>query len=309
MFSLVMPTFNRAPILARTLTHLFGLESIAECEVIVIDDGSTDETPKLLDRIQRAQSNLKVIHLSNGGPARARNAGVKAATRERILFIDDDVFPRAGMLQHHARLLDDGYTGSQGILVWHPDIEITPLIQYIDSRGSQFAFDQVEDASRLSFAHIYTGNCAIVRKAILDAGGFDETFFEKRLAFSAFEDTILGFQLEKQGAKLALNRDALADHLHDMNEESYLRREYKVGYNIGRLQQQYPRIAAELGLANKGRRFALGQYRVLQAMNGSALAQLVPGYSRRMRLRHREAFFRGFLQFQQEQGTAQGDGA
>jgi len=307
MFSLVIPTYNRAPILERTLAHLFALDGTSKCEVIVIDDGCTDATADLLKHMMRSHSDiLKVITLSNGGPARARNAGVEAAQRDRILFIDDDVFPRPGMFNAHARLLDQGYTGSQGLLQWHPEIQITPLIHYMDSRGSQFAFDQVKDPGRLSFAHVYTGNFAVLRSAIVKAGGFDETFFEKKLAFSAFEDTILGFQLEQNAAQLALNVDAVADHLHDMNEAMYLRREYKVGYNIGRLQEKYPAIAKALGLGGKGRHFPLSQYRILRAINSPLLSQLIPGYAVRMRLRHREAFFQGFLQFKEAQITQRG---
>ena len=300
MFSLIIPTYNRAPILERTLAHLFSLDGITQCEVIVVDDGSTDGTAAVLQRMAvSAPCVFSSITLANGGPARARNAGVRAARFDRILFIDDDVFPRQGMLQQHARALDEGYTGSQGLLLWHPEIRITPLIQYIDSRGSQFAFDQVQNPRQLSFAHIYTGNFAVLRDAILEAGGFDESFFEKRLAFSAFEDTVIGFQLQKNGARLALNVHAAADHLHDMNEESYLRRESGVGYNIGRLQQRYPSIARALGLQKKGQLFAAGQYQVLRTINSSLLARLIPGYAIRMRLRHREAFFHGFLQFKQ----------
>jgi glycosyltransferase involved in cell wall biosynthesis len=300
MFSLVIPTYNRAPILERTLAHLFSLDRISECEVIVVNDGSTDDTEAVLQRAaDSAPCVFSFVTLLNGGPARARNAGVRAARFDRILFIDDDVFPQPEMLQQHARALDDGYAGSQGLLLWHPEIRVTPLIQYIDSRGSQFAFDQVKDPRQISFAHIYTGNLAVLRSAILEAGGFDESFFEKHLAFSAFEDTVFGFQLQNIGVRLALNVHAIADHLHDMNEASYLRRESGVGYNIGRLQQKYPSIARALGLQKKGRLFAASQYQFLRALNSSLLGRLIPGYAIRMRLRHREAFFHGFLQFKQ----------
>lgn len=298
MFSIVMPTYNRAAILERTLTHLFRLDETGRCEVIVIDDGSNDETPDVLRRMRIEHPDiLTVITLANGGPARARNAGVAAAKRDRILFIDDDVFPRPGMMEAHTRLLDRGYTGCQGLLLWHPEIARTPVIRYMDSRGSQFAFDEVKDAESLGFAHVYTGNFAVVREAVCEAGGFDESFFERRLAFSAFEDTILGYQLEKRGARLVLNSEAIADHLHDMDEETYLRREYKVGYNIGRLQESYPEVAQALHLAHKGRTLPRTQYRALRALSASRLMQWIPSYGLRMRLLHRQAFFKGFLQY------------
>lgn len=297
MFSLVIPTHNRAPILKRALEHLLALEGIRSCEIIVINDGSTDATASVLEHYtQRAPSILRVITVTNGGPAKARNAGVAAAKFDRILFVDDDVFPRQGMLQRHWEMLDAGYTGSQGLLLWHEEIAITRLIQYIDSRGSQFAFDDVKDPTHLGFAYVYTGNFAVLRSAILAVGGFDEHLFDRQLAFSAFEDTVLAYQLQKNGARLALNREAIADHLHGMTEEQYLRREFNVGCGIARLQQMYPEITKALGLEQKGRLVKL-QASLLHPINASRFGRKLLGYSLSMRLRHREAAYRGYLQY------------
>lgn len=295
MFSLIIPTHNRAPVLRRSLAHLLTLEGIQNCEVIVVNDGSSDDTAAVLDHFRQAAPQLvRPVTITNGGPARARNYGVKAATNERVLFVDDDVFPRPGMLQSHWRLLDAGYTGSQGLLLWHEDVAITPLIRYIDSRGSQFAFDRIKDVNSLDFAYVYTGNFAVLRSAVLQAGGFDESF-----EFSACEDTVLGYHLQETGAKLALNQEAIADHLHDMTEDAFLRREYKVGYSIGRLRQKYPAIARSLGLERKDF-LVQEQVQVLRTVNAAAIVRSLAGYTLSMRLRHREAFYSGFLRFKQE---------
>ncbi len=301
MFSLVIPTHNRAPILRRMLEHLFTLEGIAECEVIVVNDGSTDGTAAVLEAYRlKFPDVLRTYETANGGPARARNHGLRAAQRDRVLFIDDDVFPRQGMFHRHKRLLDDGYTGSQGLLVWHPDITITPLIRYLDSRGTQFAFDQIKDPARLSFAHVYTANFAVSKQALLDIGGFDEQFFDRGTAFGAFEDTILAWALQQNGAKLGFNRDAVADHLHDMTEEAVFRKERKVGYFIGHLKARYPAIAHALGYGRRGGFLNEMQVPVLGVINQSRFLRDVFGYSLSMRLRHREAFCRGLLQFERE---------
>jgi glycosyltransferase involved in cell wall biosynthesis len=299
MFSLIIPTYNRAPILRRMLEHLFTLEGIAECEVIVVNDGSTDGTAAVLEEYRlRFPDVLRTCTISNGGPARARNHGLRTAQRDRVLFIDDDVFPREGMLHSHKRLLDDGYTGSQGLLLWHPEIAITPLIHYLDSRGTQFAFDRVKDPASLSFAHVYTANFAVTKKALAGIGGFDEQFFDRAMAFGAFEDTILGYALQQNGARLGFNRDAVAGHLHDMTEDAVFRREQKVGFYIGRLKDRYPAIAKALG--HEGRSFLIpSQARILGLINKSFLRDVF-GYSFSMRLRHREAFCRGLLQFERE---------
>jgi glycosyltransferase involved in cell wall biosynthesis len=301
MFSLIIPTYNRAPILRRMLQHLFTLEGIAECEVIVVNDGSTDGTTDVLEEYRlRFPGVLRTCQTTNGGQARARNHGIRVAQRDHILFIDDDVFPREGMLQSQKRMLDGGYTGSQGILHWHPEITITPLIRYLNSRGTQFAFDQVKDPAKLSFAHVYTANFAVSKKAVVDIGGFDERFFDKAMAFSAFEDTILGYTLQQNGAELGLNRDAVADHLHDMTEEAVFRREQKVGFFVGRLKARYPSIAQSLGYGRRGGFLNRMQAPVLGAINRSGFLRHVFGYSFSLRLSHREAFCRGLSQFERE---------
>ena len=299
-FSLIIPTFNRTSTLKRMLQHLLTVDGIHGCEVIVINDGSTDGTAEVLAEYLRIMPTLlRVITISNGGPARARNAGVEAAKNERILFIDDDVFPRPDMLYAHWNMLDDGYDGSQGLLLWHQEITMTPLINYIDSRGSQFAFEQIEHPEDLGGEHIYTGNFAVRREVVLQAGGFCERLFDRKLAFSAFEDTVLGWLMKRQGAKFSLNRAAVADHLHHMNEKEYLRREYNVGSGVAQLERLFPDIVQDLGLKPQGGFISL-QAGILGAVTALPALRHVIGYRASMRLRHRGSFLRGYRRYEKE---------
>lgn len=305
-FSLVTPTFNRASTLKRMLQHLRTLDGVDGCEVIIINDGSTDGTADVLaDYLQMMPNLLRVITLSNGGPARARNAGVEAAKNERILFIDDDVFPHPDMLHQHWNMLDSGYDGSQGLLLWHQEIEMTPLISYIDSRGSQFAFKQIEHPEDLGGEYIYTGNFAVRRDAVLQAGGFCERLFDRKLAFSAFEDTVLGWSMKKKGARLGLNRAAVADHLHHMNETGYLRREYNVGSGVAQLERLFPEITHDLGLKPRGRFIGL-QVGLLGVVNALPALRHVIGYQASMRLQHRASFLRGYRRYEKEYPVSKG---
>jgi glycosyltransferase involved in cell wall biosynthesis len=299
-FSLVIPTFNRAAILKRMLQHLRTVRGIDGCEIIVINDGSTDDTAEVLaDYHQMMPTLLRVITISNGGPARARNTGVEAARNERILFIDDDVFPHSDMLYEHWRMMDSGYQGSQGLLIWHEEIVMTPLISYIDSRGSQFAFDEIEHPEELGGEHVYTGNFAVYRDVVLQAGGFCEQLFDRRLAFSAFEDTVLGWLMKKKGARLGFNRAAVADHLHHMSEKEYLKREYNVGSGAAQLERLFPEISQDLGLRPRGRFIDL-QIALLRMVNTLPALRRVIGYRASMRLRHRSSFLQGYRRYQKE---------
>lgn len=86
--AVVMPTHNRATLVRRAIESVFA-QTMTEFELIVVDDGSTDETMAVLRAIE--DERLKVIHLPRaGGACRARNLGVEEATADVVTFLDDD---------------------------------------------------------------------------------------------------------------------------------------------------------------------------------------------------------------------------
>jgi hypothetical protein len=84
-----------------------------------------------------------------------------------------------------------------------------------------------------------------------------------------------------------------------MTEDSYLYREYKVGYAIGLLREKHPEIARSLGLDRKDF-LAEPQVNLLHLVNAASIVKKLFGYSLSMRLRNREAFYRGFLLFKRD---------
>jgi glycosyltransferase involved in cell wall biosynthesis len=85
--SVIMPVFNGAA----TLTD--AIESIRAqgipVEIIIVDDGSTDETPRVLEALQRS-GRVTAVRQDNGGPAAARNRGLSLARAPFVAFLDDD---------------------------------------------------------------------------------------------------------------------------------------------------------------------------------------------------------------------------
>lgn len=92
-FSIIVPTFNRAERLGQLLNNLSRMNyPLRDFEVIIVDDGSTDKTKQVVSLFNN-KFNLKYIHLSNSGPAIARNKGISLAKFRYIAFIDDDCLP------------------------------------------------------------------------------------------------------------------------------------------------------------------------------------------------------------------------
>lgn len=89
--SVVIPTYNRRERLAQALASVLQQTRPVD-EIVVVDDGSTDDTREMLDEFVRQHSEMSVlvIHQENRGPSAARNAGMYAASGDLIAFLDDD---------------------------------------------------------------------------------------------------------------------------------------------------------------------------------------------------------------------------
>lgn len=87
--SFVIPVYKVERYLHTCVTSIFD-QSYKDIEVILVDDGSPDNCPKLCDEIAQSDSRVKVIHKRNGGLSSARNEGLKVATGEYVVFLDSD---------------------------------------------------------------------------------------------------------------------------------------------------------------------------------------------------------------------------
>ncbi|WP_321777710.1 glycosyltransferase family A protein [Sulfurimonas sp.] len=110
--TVVVPTYNRYKVLKRALASIY-LQTYQPKEVIVIDDGSTDETPQ----ITKDFPNIKYIYQKNAGVSSARNLGVKNAKYEWIAFLDSDDEWHEDKLQEHL----DFHTNNQNIFMSYTD--------------------------------------------------------------------------------------------------------------------------------------------------------------------------------------------
>jgi peptidoglycan/xylan/chitin deacetylase (PgdA/CDA1 family)/glycosyltransferase involved in cell wall biosynthesis len=190
--SIVIPTFNRREMLARTLPHLLHQDfPEKDYEVIVAVDGSTDNTVDMLRSIV-APCRLKVVEQRHSGPATARNNAVHAASGALLLFIDDDLVCGKSLVREHvAAHCGPQYRVSHGPIFVSAKSPRTlaglARARSFESRHLHF----VQDPS--GQIGLYTQiNFCIPRELFLTLGSFDSWF-------NVSEDTELGVRLLKRG--------------------------------------------------------------------------------------------------------------
>ena len=131
--SVIIPVYQTAATLERCVRSVTASPCPDNMEIILVDDGSTDGSAALCDRIASADSRVKVIHRSNGGLSAARNTGLDTATGSYIAFIDSDDEYLPGTLLKNMNILtaDDGiglaefpvsvHHGSQRQYIYSPE--------------------------------------------------------------------------------------------------------------------------------------------------------------------------------------------
>jgi glycosyltransferase involved in cell wall biosynthesis len=104
--SVIVPTFNRAGLLRQALDSV-QMQSLSDWECLVVDDGSTDQTPDVVGARAEADPRIRAVPIEHGGtPGRGRNAGIAGSRGELVAFLDDDDEWMPGKLERQVSLLD-----------------------------------------------------------------------------------------------------------------------------------------------------------------------------------------------------------
>ena len=206
--SVVVPVYNAAGTILRTVEALRA-QTLPPCEVLLVDDGSTDETPALLRDLPPP---IRTIRQANGGPAAARNAGIRAASGEFVAFTDSDCLPTPDWLRHLAAGLDAPDVAGAGGPVRGVDATLTG--QYVDAIG---LLDPLPDESG-AIPYLITANACFRREALVRAGLFDERFRKP-----GGEEPELCLRIRKLGYRFQAVDAAVVHHHHRQTPGSLLR--------------------------------------------------------------------------------------
>lgn len=98
MISIIVPVYNVEQYLKKCVESLIN-QTYKDIEIILVDDGSTDNSGNICEELSKTDARIKVIHKSNGGLSSARNAGIDVAKGKYLAFVDSDDFVELNMYE------------------------------------------------------------------------------------------------------------------------------------------------------------------------------------------------------------------
>ena len=203
--SVVIPTYNRRPILEKCLDALERQRfegGLDQYEVVVVDDGSTDGTPAWLREQVVRFPHVRLVEQQHGGPAEGRNRGVDHAKGDVIVFIDSDLVVTESFLACHAKALQQSWE-QRGNRLCFTYGAVVNTANFADPTSERH---KLRD---LSWAYFATGNVAIDRGVLERSGLFDCSF-----RLYGWEDLELGERLRRMGVALIKCPEAVGYHWH-----------------------------------------------------------------------------------------------
>lgn len=224
--SVVVPVFNGARDVEALATALENLQPVgAGLEVVVVDDGSIDDTA-----VRLASHPVRVLRQPRRGPAAARNTGWRATMGEVVLFTDADCRPPPDWVVQLVGGFDSPEVGAVAgsYSAANPEVSLAAWIQAEIRRRHLRMPRYVRSAGSFNLA---------VRRCALDGvGGFDE-----RYPRASGEDTDLSYRLLAAGWRIRFLPDCQVAHRHPERLGPYLRTQARHGFWRGRLYRRHPR--------------------------------------------------------------------
>ena len=243
LVSVIIPTYNRRDVLARTLDSLRQQSLPPQSfEVVVVDDGSTDGTGGIAD--QTFPFTFRYVRQPNQGASAARNHGAETSRGDILVFLDDDIslcFRALGILEQvvtqHARTIILGT-----LLV--PGVPAGPSkLSHIEALLTSDERPDTED-KYVHFTGCMTGLLAVRRKDFFELGRFQDPTG----GWPNWDDVDFGYRAHRAGYRLLRSHQAQAIH-YDSSTATLQRttvRWYNASRSAARLFQRYPELRPEL---------------------------------------------------------------
>ena len=235
MVSVIIPVYNVQMYLAECVDSVIN-QTYKNLEIILVDDGSTDESGKICDQYSEIDSRIHVIHKKNGGLSDARNAGIQVSTGKYLSFIDsDDYLERTALEQM-----------MQAILISHSEIAICNIMRFYDDGCTEEFYNPTDNQEVLEGIRRFdTLNQPSVCNKLFDAKLFanisfpygkfyEDTYVYHELLYKADKVVLTGKTgyryLSRKGS--ILGRSQFSNRFFDFIEAVYMRADFLIKRDI-----------------------------------------------------------------------------
>jgi cellulose synthase/poly-beta-1,6-N-acetylglucosamine synthase-like glycosyltransferase len=227
--SVVVAARNAGRTIGGCLESLLGQSEPQErYEVIVVNDGSTDDTRQVVQGYE-----VTLLDQPQKGPAAARNRGVAASSGEIVLFTDADCVPDGRWIEEMVRPFEDpGISGVKGVYRTRQGGIVPRFVQC----EYEERYEKMARLKQIDFIDTYSAGYR--RDVLLNAGGFDTAYPN-----ASVEDQELSFRLAERGHRMVFNPRAVVCHQHLQTLRAYFRRKFNIGYWKVRVLIRHPQKA------------------------------------------------------------------
>ncbi|WP_285118461.1 glycosyltransferase family 2 protein [Lactococcus petauri] len=153
-FSIIIPVYNSEKYIEKCVSSITH-QTHQDLEILLIDDGSTDNSGNICDELSKSDSRIRTIHQENGGTSKSRNTGLKEATGDYVMFMDNDDLwsTKNGLTAINNQLLES----KADVLIFDSAIERNGNVNYIGK--SDFSRDKVlKQPTEVALKELIIGN-------------------------------------------------------------------------------------------------------------------------------------------------------
>ncbi len=247
--SIIIPTKDRASTLEGTLVEIAKCRRITDCELIICNDGSTDNTQSVIENFKSDNPTLNIVVFNDGhkGVAAQRNRAAVKAKGHILLFSADDIRPEStnwltSHIELHSHQLDREFC-VLGRMKWpgFNSLNINAVMHTIQGKsGEQFGYADLNSNAYVDWRFFYTSNLS-VKKILVDdweTQGFSNSFKDY-----GYEDIEFAYRLSLNNSlKLFYTSMANALHFQEVNVSDFCKRQLAAG----RMAATFTRLHPEL---------------------------------------------------------------
>jgi len=272
--TVIVPTYNGAEKIGHLLKALLK-QSMADFELIVVVDGSSDNTEQVLNEYTKQFAQIRIINQINSGRAIVRNRGAQEASHDLLVFYDDDMVPLPDSVERHIKFHNEvkeksiltGYTPQA---VENEAYDFERYRAFLSAKWMKHFPDEIYKMNKADL-FLTAANFSIRKSLFFDLNGFNVDLKDG-------EDKDLGRRAFENGVNLFFDKKNVAFHREQINCRLYIfrLREYALAEKSIQILPDGPESTLEISNWRKGFYFVMASPLIVRIIDSNFLTKILP---------------------------------